>query len=395
METSSFSLPGRVLIIGGWFPPRPGGSPTVLSNLLQWFDPADYIVATGRPAPDEPRSAPIPGAQVHHVSINPPVHRPGHQLLNTLQIPTAAVQTAALARQSDCKAILAVFPDLQYLITAYLVHKITGLPLAAYLHDFIVEAGYGGYLGTLSRWIQPRIFRTAHPLWTMSSAMSEHLQKTYQLNSTPLVHAYNEPIPMEPPTADPNPGDVKLFFSGGVYNANKASLVRIVRAAATLPNARLTLFGNNNPEMLAQQGIAGPHVQLGFISNRAELLAFMQKQEIFVSCLSWPDESWLGENELATIFSTKLPEYLAQGRPILIHCPSHYFIARFCLQNDCGWVVSERSEEALVSALREIQQNPALRERRCRNALKTAQLFAGNRVAQQFQKGMSGILHEN
>jgi len=387
------SLPGRLLVISRWFSPRPGGSSVTLSNLLGWFDPADYLVVTTRPVPDEARSAPLAGAQIQYTSSEWRFHTRGHQLWNTAQIPVAAKRIFTLVKQSQCKAICAVFPDIQYLTTAYWVHKMTGLPLSVYLHDFIVDAHYGGYLGTLARWIQPRIFQSAYPLWTMSEAMSEYLQRTYRVRSEPLVHAYNESIPEEPPAHTFSSEGLRLFFSGAVYIANSVSLARITRAISRMPNVRLTLSGGNNPQALQQQGIAGPHVHSGFIVNRAELIQFMQTQDIFVSCLSWPEESWLGPDELATIFSTKLPEYLAQGKPILIHCPDHYFVARFFKKHDCGWVVSTPSEEAIQRTLQEIQENTDTRQRRCRNALKAARLFEGNRIARQFQAKMSSVIN--
>lgn len=338
---------------------------------------------------------PLPGARIIYTSSNRRIDAKGHQLWSVLQIPFAARRTAALALREGCKAIVGIFPDLQYMTAAYLAHRVSGLPLAAYLHDFMVEANTSGYLGALARWLQPRVFRRAHPLWVISDGMRDHLKGAYGVTSRTLSHAYNEPIPNDlSRTAFPT-GGLRLFFSGAVYAANAASLARIARAVARLPRTRLTVFGPNSPELLRRHGLVGPHVRTGFLAERAELLRFMQTQDVFVSCLSWPDESWFGRQELAAIFSTKLPEYLAQGRPILVHCPEHYFLACFFRTHECGWIVSERSEDAVLDTLREIDEDVHIRERRCRNALEVARRFAGERVAQQFSDELAAALDFN
>lgn len=380
-------LPARVLVVASWFPPRAGGSSVVLSNLLRWFDPADYVVATVQPPDGESHERPAAGSRVVHISHGRPAGTKGQQLWNTCQIPAAVRKASAIARAEGCGAVLGVFPDLQLMTVAYLVHRRTGLPLAAYMHDFMIEAGYGSYLGAIARWLQPRVFRSARPLWLMSDGMVEHALSAYGTPGEALVHAYNDAIPTDPPSLDLSGRSLRLGFSGAVYDANAAPLARIVRALGASGH-RLFISGHSSAADLERAGVSGPHVERVFLADRAQLPAFLGQHDVLMACLAWPDESWYGEHELATIFSTKVPEYLAQGRPLLVHCPDHYYLARFVRTHDCGWVVTERSEEAILTALNDIAANAAVRERRCRNALVAAQRFAGARVARQFADGI-------
>ena len=376
-------LPTRPLIVSGWFPPRPGGSAALMANILQWFDPRDYVVATGTPPPDEPRTTTLAGARVVHVSRYRRLRGRGHQLFTAAQIPLAAWRTARLARTENAGVILGVFPDLQHLAVAYLAHRWSGRPLAAYLHDFILEAGYGSYLGALARWLHPRLLASARPVWTMSDAMSERFARVHGVPTTPLVHPYNEPIPERvAPRAPGHP--LRALFGGSVAPANGAALARVARALARV-GARLTILGPNPPETLARYGLDLPHVSAAFLPDRAAVLQAMRDHDVLVSTLSWADESWVGEEEVATMFPTKLPEYLAQGRPVLGHCPAHYTMAAFMAEHECGWVVTERSEDALATAFAEITADAPAREKRAANALVTARRFAGPRIAAQFR----------
>lgn len=382
-------LGARALIVTGWFPPRPGGSAAVLGNLLRWIHPADYVVATARPPAGEPRTSTLDGADTRFVLTTRSESARGAQLWKTVQIPFATARVVAIARRERCRVIVGVFPDLQLMAVAYLVHRATGLPLVSYFHDFMIEAGYGGYLGALARWLQPRVLSAARPAWTMSVAMTEHIARVYRVPTEPLVHAYNDRIP-DGLEAAPQPmrSGVRVLFSGAVYAANDAALARVVRALSITPGNRLTITGPNDASRLAAAGVAAAHVEALFLRERAEVVEAMQQHDILLVALSWPDESSYGPDELATIFSTKLPEYLAQGKPILVHCPEHYYLARFCREHDCAWVVADRSETAVQAAIEEIVRDPARREQRQRNALAAARQFAGERVARQFADGI-------
>jgi len=380
------SRKGPLLIVSGFFPPRPGGGSELLRSLLKWLDPAEYIVATGGLPHGEARTTRVAGARVHHLSWLPAIHRRGHQLCNTLQIPLAVARAAWLARRERCRAIVGVFPELQFMVVAYLVHRLTKIPLAVYFLDLMEEQHYGGYLDKLAKWLQPRLLKAARPIWTISEAVSEHLQHTHGVEAWSLVHCYNEPIADRAHlNGDFGKAGLSLFFGGLVYDINAVALGRVVRAAGGLDNVRINLFGPNSEELLKRRVLLAPHVRPGFISSREEFLAFLAAQDILVACLSWPDESQVGSKELSTIFSTKLPEYFAQGRPVLIHCPEDYFMAHFVREHDCGWVVSERSEKAIAEAIEQIQTDVETRVRRGTNALKVARLFSGERVAKQFR----------
>jgi hypothetical protein len=113
----------------------------------------------------------------------------------------------------------------------------------------------------------------------------------------------------------------------------------------------------------------------------SDYLEALNDHEILLLALDWPDESPIHHDELATIFPTKTPEYLASGRPILVHCPEDYFLARFFRHHDCGTIVSERSVDALADAIRTIRQGGAEVRRRSQNGLTAMGRFMPDRVA--------------
>jgi hypothetical protein len=142
---------------------------------------------------------------------------------------------------------------------------------------------------------------------------------------------------------------------------------------------------------LKRQGITGDHVCTGFYSNRAEYLNTLKQQDILILALDWPDESPKHRDELATIFPTKTPEYLASGRPILVHCPENYFLARFFREHNCGLVVAERCVDALERAVQSILKDSPQVDIMRKSALTTAKLFCADRLASRFRVAVQDI----
>jgi len=388
----NLDLPGPVLLIGNYFPPLSGGSPVVMRNLLQWFDPTDYIIATESPPKNCSLIEALTGAKIYYTSRQHSKFDRVNVALSYAQILLIASRISKLARQNKCAVIVGVFPELDYLYAAYLVHRWTGLPLVIYLHDTIIENYLTGYRKILAKWLQPRLFKHASLIWVMSHGMTDMLRERYHIDTTPLVHCFNETIPgTPPPWHKKNTDPLKIFFSGNIYTVNEAVLTRIVKGVGLIPGVQLNIYGGNSQEFLMRGGLLAPQVQAGYLRSRKALLDFMATQDVFVLGLSWPQESSAGEHELKTAFPTKIPEYLAQGKPIIVHCPEDYFLGRFFREHQCGLVVSTPAEHAITQAVEEIKNYPAKALALGKNALKAARIFQGYQVARQFQSGLQSL----
>jgi len=80
-------------------------------------------------------------------------------------------------------------------------------------------------------------------------------------------------------------------------------------------------------------------------------------------------------------------EYLASGRPILVHAPAESFIAEYCNKYNCGYVVDEKDPQLLVNTICEIILNPNKREIVSKNAIMRAQEdFSYDRFNQELLK---------
>ncbi|HEX7295741.1 MAG TPA: glycosyltransferase, partial [Pyrinomonadaceae bacterium] len=99
-----------------------------------------------------------------------------------------------------------------------------------------------------------------------------------------------------------------------------------------------------------------------------------------------------------TAMPGKMGEYLASGRPILVHAPPDSFISWYFRHYECGVVVDENDPRQLATAINSILTDAALRERVCARARERAlvdfdHLKERKRFFEVLERGISETPH--
>jgi glycosyltransferase involved in cell wall biosynthesis len=378
---------GHILIVT-IFPPATGGSSVIMHNLLSNFDPSSYSVATVSPHLST-RLDVNTSIEVHSIMSSIRLSGRLNAYWRDIQMPFATWKLDRLVREKQPKAIVGVFPYYHLLEVSRRVALKYNIPWIPYLHDTLAEALSRGKLADHATILQRQIFQHASKILVMSQGMKELFEKKYRVKVESLEHSYPEEIPDNLST------DIILqrqaFWGGAIYRINRHSLARISEALKEI-NLPFLITSGAKRKRLESYGIVGKHIKREFFSVRNDYLRILQRQEILILALDWPDESPIHEDELATIFPTKTPEYLASGRPILLHCPDHYFLARFFEENQCGLVVAERSVDKLIKACQYLLEGGPEVDKMRQSALNTAHNFALARVAKIFKDEVEDVI---
>lgn len=349
------------------------GTSVVLRNLISAFDPASYTVAflgrfrwrsreVKRPACDRL----IPN--YHPVQFLDFVFR-------GIKERYAIRRAVRLVRRRNVQIIVGLYPTLRSLRVATEVAKRTNVRFFPYLHDTVAEGLSHLPMADDARTVQAEVFRTAEKILTMSEGMSDFYRRVYGLETFPLQHSFPEKIARKPSFQRAR----SALWGGAVYGINDQSFSRVQKALhAAGTELEVTSL---NPLSVA----TGLNVRQSFYPSRREYLEAVQRHGIVVLALNWPDETSWDEAELSTIFPTKAIEYLATGSPILVHCPDHYFLAKFFRRHDCGIVVPERSEAALREAIASLQAGGSEIRAMQERALATTDFFSISRVSSLLQ----------
>ncbi len=368
---------GKTLFLTIAYPPNPTASAVVHRHLLDCFDPKSFVVITGF-FPGAKRAEVPKEVRQHFIYLSAEfLSSKVHRIIAKIQRITIPVFLNLYIRMYKPARIVIGFPDLYWLDICSAVaikRKILFIP---YLHDTIVEATYFSKSKELARQVQERVFSKAHAIAVMSRGMETLYEKKYNLKSVAWEHIYPE-LPFEGSRLK----EKRAHWSGDVYEINYKSVIRLNNVLAKM-NMAFSISNGKTREQLKSFGITGDHIQKVFYPERKDYLKHLSASKILLLALNFSDECTVHEDELASIFSTKTPEYLGSGSLIVYHGPRHYFLAQFILENDCGIVIETKDEKVLLKELENILQDYDKHEKKIINAKNALSNFNANRIAQK------------
>ncbi|MEV4656119.1 glycosyl transferase family 1 [Micromonospora sp. NPDC049301] len=219
-----------------------------------------------------------------------------------------------------------------------------------------VAAGLGG------------VVRRASSGLCISAPMAEEYRRRYGIPFAPFMNCVQESAfddHREAASAAPGTGPVEFVYVGGLHLDRWASLARLgaalKRLSSPLGPARLTLYA---PERdLARYGDVFadlPAVRLARSIGSAEVAPVLWAADVLVHVESFKPE--IAQYTRLSL-STKLPQYLAAGRPILGHGPGDLASMRHIVTTGAGLVVGEEDLDLLTRRAGELYGDPLLRRR--------------------------------
>ncbi len=392
----------RILIVTKWAPPQIGG-PKNLYNLFSLVPPESYFVLTSADAID-PFSAEtgswlparyiffdrktesgfrefIPGSAK-------PAGRPTGQgrdkirrfrflgrsvvealyvLRNVRRIVRAARRAV---RERGITLLLGISDDGPALIGTYWVHKKTGIPYALYLFDLYRGNDFSAVGRFLARVFEPWLVRGASAVITTNEVTQDFLRQRYGRSIRSCVipnsafpeefERFRNKKPADPPYT--------IVFTGNVYWAQEGAVLNLIRAMDKLRDlpVRLLLYIPNATGKVRSAVEGRPNVTLTSASQ-SEVARVQCEATLLVLPLSWGTKA---PDIIATATPGKYTDYLASGRPLLVHAPSDSCVAREVKKHGSGIVVDRDDVAALAHAIREFLGDPSAGRDYVDNALR-------------------------
>jgi len=362
-------------------PPDTSGSAIIALNLAKQFTRDEMVVAGEKPYGKPPVQWNAAWPELLYVQSVWPVTGRGVRWWRLFQFPFTLLKLLSIFWRHRIDRIVVVYPKAHFLFAGYVLARLTGCKLFAYLHN-TYEARTGITL-RFTAWVHKLVFHRAAHVFVMSEGMSEYLKQRFpHVEQTPLPHSFNEPIPefQEPPQIG---SPMRLIFCGNLVSCKDAA-ARLAEAIARSPGASLSILSGDRVGEMQQLGLLRPGTTRETVA-RDEVLDRLRQADVVLlpHSFEYPEAA---RNEFRTIFPTKTIEYLISGRPILAHTPADAFLTKFLVENDCALVVDRPDVDALCAAIEQLRSNAALRSRLVRNALKTARQFQAVNVAAEFRR---------
>jgi len=305
----------------------------------------------------------------------------------------AAMVLAAerVIRKRDIGLILGVSDTGPALISTYLVSRLTGVPYGLYLFDLYYGNSLHPVAGLLARFFEPRLFRRARVVIVTNEATKRYYESIYP-NRFRCVIVHNSAFPTDYETRR-TPYKPKapytIVYTGNLYWAQERSLMNVIMAMDQIRDLpiRLDLYVPNATGALRRTVSSRANTTLRS-APQSEMPEIQCNATILLLPLSWHTKA---PDIIATASPGKLTDYLASGRPILIHAPPYAWVSQYARENSFGLVVQEESVAQLSTAIRKLLSNVQFSRRLIENAKRS---FYRNHNAIRNAKKLTRILLE-
>lgn len=372
----------KVALISHTLPPSGTGQALVIYRLFQHVSPERYCLISIDDPDDgacrDKYSEKLPGRYFRLPSprfLKRGYHFGLSRVRKHINILLAVVQhapsIARIVKQQKCEAIIACTGEVTLLPAGYLASRWRRVPFYAYIFDHYSYRECGDSIAPVwARLFEPWLIRGADAVICPNEALRDELNKHYGINATVIHNSFDiSPYESQWQPSSPN-GEVKIVFTGEIYDAHYDAFRNLVAAIESLKrsNIKLHLYTNRSREDLKGLGIEGPIV-CHEPRNQTEMPDIQRQADLLFLPLAF-DSPY--PNLVRTSSTTKLGEYLAARRPVLVHAPTDSFVSWYNRQHKCGVVVDENNPAKLAESIELILNDPDLRQSLSDNAWQRA-----------------------
>ena len=398
---------GGLVISSYCFPPIPVGTAFLLDRMLSQLDLGETVVYAGTGHGLTTHTEPYGRTRARFVQRDVPrwwPRRDRELKLGSLRVPLrvrtlgnllvggrVAWDLAREIRRPQARALFAVYPTQPFLLAGCLAAMTTKKPFLVYLTDPYVEGLPS--VRRVANLIERYMSRRAAVLFGLSDGHCEHIAARAHLHGVAEPNVVEIPNPYVAPTrsvelSEPLRGDPSILFTGAIYSQHADSVQRLISALESPELADLdphfNILSQMDAEALSREGIPLG----GRVSARSATTDEAQAAQRDADILFLGISFTVSEAIRRSGFPTKGPEYLAAGRPILVHAPPESYVARYA--RELGWaeVVSVPDVEEIARAIRRLATDEHRRAELVRNAARTLSRHDAANVAETFRRAV-------
>lgn len=355
----------------------------MIHRLLQPLDPGGYCLisrhnhATGQVESHYSHRLP---ARYYHLPSEFQLSRPSRWKLRTvresgnllLRVFQRAIAIARIVKRERCEAILACSGDLVDLPAGYLASVYARVPFYAYIFDDYQYQWTQRLARAFARCMERIVLKRAAGVIVPNEFLRDEYRHRYGIEAM-VIH---NPCSVEEIGEDhdlPWPADereIRIVYTGAVYHAHYDAFRSLISAIQRLGrlDLRLHVYTAQPLAELEREGIGGPVVRHAHVSPGR---AFQVQTESDILFLPLAFDSPIPE-VIRTSAPGKMGEYLATGRPILVHAPADSFVSWYFSEHDCGVVVDQSDPKLLAQGIQSIIDDSDLRQKLAESARRCA-----------------------
>lgn len=303
-----------------------------------------------------------------------------------------AAQISKILRREKCDVLIACSGDLYDLPAACLASRLTGVHLVLYLFDDYTYQWTGLYR-LFSKPIERYTIKYAKAVILPNEYMQEAYRTRYGARSTIIRNPARVPDLDSLDRAERvfSDKETNIVYTGAVYHAHYDAFQNLIGALRRLnkKDVKLHIYTAQPEEELRRNGIEGamvvyhPHIEESMVPK------VLRHADILFLPLSF--NSTIRE-VIRTSAPGKTGEYLASGRPILVHAPRDSFVSWFFRKEGCGLVVDRSDQELLAQEIAMLISDEGVRSELGGVARKVAESeFGVERIRKKFSELINSL----
>ncbi len=286
-----------------------------------------------------------------------------------LVVPRIAAEAASFGKRHGVTAVWAVLEGQTLIRLALPVARALGVPLFTQVFDppswWLRDHGVDRVSTARILREYARALRGSAAVAAVSRAMAERYAAEFDVRAVPVLPGLDARLATAPAEAPHAGNRLVIGVAGQVYTRVEwGALLRALDAASwRVAGREVTIRLTGRYADLRADGPMRVEY-LGWAPTQEEAIRLMSEADVLY-CPCWFDP--LFETEARLCFPSKLPGYLAAGRPVLFHGPEYAAAVPFLAEHDAALRCHSLETATLVSALEELGRGGDLYARLARN----------------------------
>lgn len=360
-------------------PPQPSGQSVLLDRLLRNASADSYcLIYSG----DEDLGDGALPARTHHIRPLMRFRFPDIRYFSWLTIMFNAfvgivhrvVRIVQLARSENCGILIGCSGDLLNLPATWLASRWMGIPFVVYiLDDYIYQ--WTGYRRNIAAFFERRFIGDASRVIVLNEFVQQDYADRYGI--APIVLHNPVSLPdleaIDRAEAPVEGAAINIVYTGSIYHAHFDAFRNLIAVLGRLEDRAINLhiYTSQPFEWLRSHGIEGARVHYHEHISQNEVIAVLRWADILFLPLAL--HSTIPE-VIRSSAPFKTSEYLAIGRPILVHVPPGCFLSWYFRKYNCGAVVDCDDADVLAATLCKLVAEVELRQALSANARNRAKV---------------------
>jgi glycosyltransferase involved in cell wall biosynthesis len=275
-----------------------------------------------------------------------------------------AATISRILKREECDTVIVCTGGREILDfpAAYLASRWRGARFYAYLLDQYSHMVSYVLGNSFLRQFEARILKGATAVIVPNEFLRDELRRRFNVEAV-VIHNMCDLGPYEEAAENETKSEeTQIVYTGGIGPLHYDAFRNLQTAIGLLDrkDVRLHLYTPQPRDSVEKEGIAGSHIVFHEHQPVSAMPQIQQRADILFLALAINSQH---PDIVRTAMPGKMGEYLASGRPILVHAPSDSFVASYFREFECGLVVDQNDPAQLARAIDSLLNDAKLREK--------------------------------